>query len=390
MAIYIDANATTSLDPRVEESMRQHASVLYGNPSSPHEPGRLARTALDNARQTIISRLGLGRCSLVFTSGATEANNLAVHSLHQRIQEDRTFLVGATEHPSVLAPCIDLRSKGRDVEILPVLKSGMIDFDTLQKRVKSGDVGAVAVMAVNNETGLIQPFRQISKFLKSRGIPYLCDITQAVGKIPLESIELGPAFLTLSSHKLRGPKGIGALVKTGNAKISPQILGGSQESTCRAGTENVFGAIGFAKAVALRIHELQPCCDGWRTLRKQFWEFLCTTYPGIQSNTPLVENASVENTLNVMFPGISSEALLVRLDLEGIYISTGSACASGSSDPSHVLLAMGNSRDHARSSVRFSFCPETQPNDLEQIVDVLGRVLPEMKRLNRKSNRRNE
>lgn len=368
--IYLDANASSRLRPRAVEVLSSFAADNLKNSSSVHAPGRKARGALNDARQSILKLLSLGNplpsATLVFTSGGTEANNALVSGfLGNPLAGHGRILTTAIEHPSMLEPLKRYKEHNWDViEISPDADGRAQSLSFLEAL--SPDTQLVSIMAANNETGAIQPVCEISRALRERGYsgPIICDFTQAFGKTLISAAELfnsGVDAISVSGHKLGAPAGIGAFVLNTSSDccrlFEPLLVGGPQEKRYRAGTENVLGAVAFGAVCAALANDLPNELQSRKRLRDLLWQLIEEGAPDAQCLTPggsETESISLANTLLVRFPGIRGDDLVVGLDLQGICASTGSACSSGRQDVSYVAQAMGLSRDEARDIVRFS------------------------------------
>ena len=333
-------------------------SSVQGNPSSVHAEGQRARSAVERARRQIADAIGSALTEVVFTSGATEANNLALRSLPHPVATT------AVEHPSVLGANVPLCT-------IPVDPAGRLpEPAALVQMALAAGARSLSVMFANNETGTIHPIAAIAQAAAAEGLPMHCDATQALGRIPLDVGALGPALISFSSHKIGGPKGAGALWANPDYTLAPIIRGGHQERGRRGGTENVLAIVGFGAAAAA----INP--DAWArvaALRDQLWEGILAIDPAaIVHGDP---EARLPNTLNVRFPGVDGEGLLINLDLAGIAASAGSACSAGSLEPSHVILAMGVSDQEAREAVRFSLGPDTTGAEIEATLDTLRKLI---------------
>lgn len=365
---YFDHNATTFLAPEAAETMASALREVYGNASSVHRPGQLARQHLEKARRGIAGFLGASAAEIVFTSGGTEANNLAILGMARGLPGDRKHVVAtAIEHPSVLECIRQLASEGVDVSI--------VDVAAIEESLRD-DTVLVSMMHANNETGTIQPVPEIAKLVEERrrggqAIYFHSDGVQAAGKIPVDVRELGVDLYSLSAHKLFAPKGVGALYVRKGTPLRGIQFGGRHERERRAGTENVPAAMAFARAVEL-------CGGAEAQLRDDFEKELTKRLPWIEVNGS--RNARVPNTSSILFRGISGEALVIALDLQDMAVSTGSACSSGSIEPSHVLLAMGRSREEARSSVRFSFGRYNTAGEIQALVDATARAAEKLRK----------
>ncbi|MEC9486490.1 MAG: aminotransferase class V-fold PLP-dependent enzyme [Prosthecochloris sp.] len=380
--IYLDNNATTPLHPEVKNEMVE-AMEMFGNPSSMHAYGREARANVEHARRIVASFIGAHEDELVFVGSGSEANNtvLSLFACASNLcipgfKARQTIVTTRIEHPCVLETSQCLAHRGTTVRLLDVDRYGRVDMDQL-KEFLTDDVGLVSVMTANNEIGTVQDIAAISRMAHEAGALMHTDAVQAFGKLPLHVDDLGVDFLTMSAHKIYGPKGIGALYVRKGTPYCPFIRGGHQEKGRRAGTENTLGIMGLAKAVEMRAAEMEDeavrLAGMKEVLRKGIEEriddALFNGHP--EHNMP--------NTLNVSFPGAEGEAILLYLDLEGIAVSTGSACASGSLDPSHVLLATGSDAERAHGSIRISMGRETTMEDIEYVLDVLPGVISKIR-----------
>ena len=366
--VYLDHNATTPLDPDVRAAMAPWWADGFGNASSLHAAGRRARAAVEAARQTVLERLGDPAGQLVFTSGGTEADNLALlGAAEHRAAAGRHLIVSAIEHHAVLHAAEALARRGWRVTTLPVDAEGLVDLAALRRALTSETV-LVSVMHANNEVGTIQPIAEIAALAHAHGAWVHTDAVQSFGKIPVDVRALGVDLLTISAHKLYGPKGAGALYVRRGATVAPQHVGGPHEHGLRAGTEAVATIVGLGKAVELSVARL----PAWAAVARRRDALVA----GLQARLPDVRlnghpTARVPNTANVSFLGCEGEALLIAFDLDGIGVSTGAACASGSTAPSHVLIAMGLPEPQRRGSIRFSLGLTTSE---AEIADVLARI----------------
>ena len=346
--IYLDNNATTPVLPAVWEAMRPFLTDGYGNPAGAHRAGRRARQALEDARERTAAILGALPDEVVFTSGATEANNLALFGL--AAEPPGHVTTSPLEHPSVSEPVRRMEELGFVVDRLPVNREGVVSAEALPGLLRP-DTRLVSVMLVNNETGAAQPVRELAARLEGRAA-FHCDAVQAVGKLPVSFHDLGVTSLALSAHKFHGPKGVGALLLRRGARLRPLLWGGHQQRGRRPGTEPVALAVGLAAALGLWHDEAEARQARVRRLRARFLERLRQTAAPVVLNGP--EAGGVPHTLNLSFPGCRAEALLMNLDLAGVACSTGSACSSGSLLPSPVLQAMGVPDEVLHSAMRFS------------------------------------
>jgi cysteine desulfurase len=350
-SIYLDNNATTPLVPAVWEAMRPFLTEIHGNPASAHRIGRRARQALEDAREQTAGLLGADADEVVFTSGATEANNLALFGLAGPAPGH--LIASPIEHPCVLEPLARLAADGFAVSWLPVDAAGSVCLSALPDLLRP-ETRLLTLMLANHETGAVQPVRELAA-LAGGGPAVHCDAAQAVGKMPVHFHDLGVTALTLSAHKFHGPKGVGALLLRRGAKLRPLLLGGHQQRGRRPGTEPVALAVGLAVALELAHREGEQRREQVLRLRTLFLERLRAGAAPVVLNGP--ETGGVPHTVNVSFPGCRADALLMNLDLVGVCCSTGSACSSGSLLPSPVLRAMGVPPEVLHSAMRFSFSP---------------------------------
>lgn len=362
--LYFDHNATTPVAPEVAEVFAAAVREMWGNASSIHAPGRLARETLDRSRRTIATVLGGAANEIVFTSGGTEANNLAIFgSLRDR---SRHVITTAIEHPAVLEPCRRLPN----VTFLRPDREGVVRAEQVEEALRP-ETGLISVMHANNETGVLQPIAGIAQIAREHGIAMHSDGVQAFGRVPVNVRELKVDFYSASGHKLYAPKGIGFLFAAKQAHLSPVQFGGRHEGERRPGTENVPAIAGLARAVQIGVDEQVG------DLRDYFEEQLRGAFEDIEINGARAER--IPNTSSVIFRGISGEAMVIALDMRGMAVSSGSACSSGSSEPSHVLLEMGRSREEARSTVRFSFGRGNQRADVDTLLQALQDVLSKLR-----------
>jgi cysteine desulfurase len=367
MRVYLDHNATTPVRAEALRAMEEALRQAWGNPSSVHAEGAAARALVERARGEVAALLGTEPETVVFTAGATEANNLAIRGT-LRAARPGSVVTSAAEHPSVEAPLLALEAQGWRVARVAVDAQGLLDPEAVAAAI-APDTALVTVLWANNETGVVQDLERIAPLVRERGVPLHIDATQCAGKLPIDLRRLPVDLLSLSAHKLGGPKGVGCLVVRRGREPAPLVLGGPQERGRRGGTENVPGIAGLGAAGALAARELPERIRRYGALRDRLWS-------GIREKVPRVRrNGSAEralcNTLNVEIEGASGELLVQALDLEGIAVSTGAACASGSLHPSHVLEAMGRPPAAARSSLRFSVGHGVDEAAIDRVLSVL-------------------
>ncbi|HZE98045.1 MAG TPA: cysteine desulfurase family protein [Planctomycetota bacterium] len=372
--IYLDNAATTRLRPEVRAAMEPFFDRDYGNPSSIHSAGRRARRALEDAREAVAGCLGGDPKEIVFTSGATESNLLAVAGVAEALRpRSDHVVVSEIEHPSVLEPVARLERQGWRVTRVPVDGEGLVDPMTVAKAV-TPRTALVSVMSVNNEVGAVQPLDAIRR--AAPGIVLHCDAAQAVGKIPVDTRNVD--LLTFSAHKMHGPKGVGGLWIRKGTPLAPQALGGGQEFEKRAGTENVAGIAGFAAAMTLAVAGQAAESARMESLRARLKSGL-ERLGGTRVSGP--EDRRSSHILNIAFEGVDGEAAILSLDASGVCVSSGSACASLSRQPSHVLKAMGMSPDVLRGSLRFSLSPLTTEDDIDGAVAATTAVIGRLRKI---------
>jgi len=373
--VYLDYNATTPVLPEVLDAMRPYFSERFGNPASPHLWGKEAHDAVESARQTLAQGLGVSPQELTFTSGATEALNLALFGIAYAYQHTgkRHILVSATEHKAILDPAKALAARGWEVELLPVDANGLIPPDTLKQALRP-DTLLVAIMLANNETGVLQPIKALATVAHEQGAIFLCDTTQAIGKVPVSLPDLDVDVAVLSAHKFYGPKGIGALYTRRRAprvSVQPLILGGGHERGLRSGTLPVPLIVGMATAFDLVHRDLPQESQRQAALRDKLMQGIRALYPAAIVHG--LQAPRLPNTLSIAFPGLKASDILARAPL--LAAATGSACTSARPEPSHVLLAMGCAPEVARSTLRFSVGRLTQEKEIDQALHYLSIAL---------------
>lgn len=365
--VYLDYNATTPVDPAVLDAMLPWLRGSFGNPSSSHRYGREARAAIDRAREQVASLIGCETDEILFTSGGTESNNLAVlGSVRAAPGGKRHIVTSAVEHPAIARPCGRLEEEGYELTRVPVDSEGRVLVEEAKTAIDHRTV-LVTVMLANNETGTIMPIRELSEIARSRGALMHTDAAQAVGKLPVDVSELGVDLLSIAGHKMYAPKGIGALYVRRGIELTPITLGANHERGLRPGTENVPYIVGLGTACEIARGTLEQEATRERSLRDRLWELLSTRIPGLMLNGHTVDR--LPNTLNISFPRIKGNRLLeVATDIAA---STGSACHEGIDSPSSVLLAMGLDTKRAMGAVRVSLGRGTSAADIEQAATAL-------------------
>lgn len=378
--IYIDNASTTPIDPRVFDSMVPFLTGSFGNPSSVHGFGQESRNAIDKARRHVAGLIKSRPNEIVFTSGGTESNNLAIRGLASRFPGGH-IVTSAIEHSAVREVLRELGKEGFDVTEIAPDEKGFIDPERVRNEIRE-DTFLVSVMLANNELGTVQDLRRISEIVKGfrdsgQEIFLHSDAVQALGKIAIDSEQLGCDLLSFSAHKLYAPKGAGALFIRSGVKLIPVSKGGPHERGLRPGTENVPGIVAFGEACSICAVELEAEHERVFELRERFEASLNEHLPGVTVNSG---GNRLPGISNVSFAGISGEALLIHLDQRGIAVSTGSACASGTIEPSHVLLAIGRSEETARSSLRFSFGRFNSLDDVQATIEALKSAIKDLRR----------
>ncbi len=376
--IYLDNSATTQPDPLVVEAMLPALKGTFGNASSIHTFGQEARAVVEEARRAVADLIGAEPREVVFTSGGTEADNAALWGVFRNGRSRGGHIITSRiEHPAILATCKALQAAGAEVTYLPVDSSGCVDPAAVEAAVTDRTI-LISVMHANNETGVLQPVGELARIAASRGILLHTDAVQSTGKVPFVVKELGVDLLSLSGHKIHGPKGVGALFVRRGVQIEPFMTGGSHERKRRAGTENVPGIVGLGAAARLAAERLPDMAQRVRVLRDTLEERILDRIPGtaVNGRAPRVPNIS-----NVSFEKLEGEAAVIALDLEGVAVSTGSACSSGSLEPSHVLVAMGLRPEVVQGSLRFSLCWHNTQEEVDCAVDVLAKVTARLRGL---------
>lgn len=376
--IYLDNNATTMLAPEVLEAMQPLFTDFYGNPSSMHSFGGAVAHQVNDAREQIASLVGASPSEIVCTSGGSEADNLAIRGTLEALNgRKRHIITSRVEHPAVRGTCRYLQKQGYRLTELSVDRQGAMDLEEL-KAALTPDTALVTIMWANNETGVIFPMEEIAQLVKASGAVLHVDAVQAVGKIPMDMSKIPIDLLSLSGHKLHGPKGIGALYVRKGSKLVPLIMGGHQENNKRAGTENVPGIVGLGKACALSQQYMKEEFGRVRKMRDSLQEGL------IAGCTDALLNGGDErlpNTLNLSFEYVEGEAILLMLDQLGISASSGSACASGSLEPSHVMRAMGVPFTQAHGSIRFSLSRYNKPEEMEYVIEHMPPLIERLREM---------
>jgi len=377
--IYLDHAATTPVRQEVLDAMVPYFSEIFGNASSIHMVGQRAKKALENARGVIAGCIGADPKEIFFTSGGTETGNLAIKGVaHANKTKGMHLITTKIEHHAVLNCCKSLEEEGFEITYLPVDHYGVVLFSALEEAIRP-DTVLISVMLANNETGTIQPVSEIAAIARKRGVLFHTDAVQAVGKIPVKINDLGIDLLSISGHKIYGPKGIGALYIRKGTRISPLLHGGHHERQMRAGTENIPAIVGLAKALELAQAELPSTIKHLTGLRDRLERGIREKISHVHINGHPIKK--LPNILNVNFEFIDGEALLLALDMRGIAVSTGSACASGATEPSHVLLAMGVTQTIAQGSIRFSLGRENAESEIDFVLASLIEVVSHLRNM---------
>ncbi|HXQ96811.1 MAG TPA: cysteine desulfurase NifS [Candidatus Limnocylindrales bacterium] len=367
--VYFDHNATTPVDKEVLEAMLLYFSTEYGNASSIHSFGQETRAAVERARSSVAALLGAKPSEIVFTSGGTESDNLAIFGIVEGARGPRKHIITTQiEHSAALNSCQALAKRGIDVTFLPVGPDGVLDAQEVRRAIRPETV-LITVMHANNEIGTLQPLEEIGRIAAEADVWFHADAVQSAGKIPLDVEKLGVDLISISAHKFYGPKGVGALFVRSGTKLEPVFHGGHHERDRRPGTENVPGIVGLGRAAELAREKLSDDAAHVTGLRDRFERGVLASVPGARVNG--AGAARVPNTSNISFPEVASEALLIALDLKGLACSSGSACSSGAVTPSHVLTAIGLCAADARASLRFSLGRHTTDADVDYALAML-------------------
>ena len=376
-AVYLDHNATSPLDPRVRDAMLPWLGELHGNPSSIHRFGQAAREAVENARAEVAALLGAEPPEIVFASSGTEANNAVVFDAARRAAFHGRMVISSFEHPSVRRAAAAVEESGVEVVRIDPASDGVVPAEEMIGAL-TDDTRLVCLMQANNEVGTLQPVSEVAEACRERGIPILCDAVQAVGKVPVDVGDLEVAYLTLGGHKFHGPPGTAALWIRPGVDFEPWLVGGSQERRRRASTENVPGIVGLGEACRLAREELEHRHTFLGSLRDRFERGLADVPDSV---VHCAGSPRLPHTSHVAFSGVEGEGLLIRLDLAGFAVSTGSACSSGAVEPGKTLLAMGIAPDEALASLRISFGMTNIDEDVDRFLVALAREVEELRRL---------
>jgi cysteine desulfurase len=374
--VYLDNNATTPLLPEVFEAVRPYYFERFGNASSIHQQGQQARAAVEQARESVAALLGCRAAEIVFTSGGTESDNLALFGV---ANPGDHIITSRIEHHAVLNACNRLEQMGCEVTCIPVSREGVVDPVKVEEAIRP-NTRLISVMMANNETGVLQPVVQIGKIAQERGIVFHTDAVQAAGKVAINVAEVGCQLLSISGHKIHAPQGVGALYVRRGTLLKPLFYGGRHERSRRAGTENLAGIVGLGKAAEIAREWLASGGDiTMAGLRDHLERSILEQVERSRVNSGSVPR--VPNTTNLLFECIEGEAMVIALDLKGISVSTGAACSSGAIEPSHVLTAMGLSGEEARASIRFSLGKQTTAAEVDFVVERVPDVVARLREL---------
>jgi len=377
--IYLDSNATTPMRPEVAAAMLPVFSENYGNPSSIHWFGQQAKSLLDDARQQVARLIHAESSEIVFVSGGTEADNLAIRGIAESQKaKGRHIITSTIEHHAVLHTCKDLEKQGWDVTWLSVSRDGVIDPEDVRRAIRPETV-LITIMHANNEIGSIQPIAEIGAIAETADVYFHSDGVQSTGKIPVDVKKLKVDLYSISAHKIHGPKGVGALYVRKGTTLKPLMTGGGHERNRRSGTENVAGIVGFGVAAKLAREGLEAETARMRELRDRLENGLVARIPSIHVNA--ASASRLPNTSNIMVDFAEGEGLVISLDLKGVAVSTGSACSSGSLEPSHVLTAIGKTPDEAHGSLRFSLNAMNTAEEVDYVLEVLPGIVDRLREL---------
>jgi len=377
--IYLDNAASTAVHPEVVKEMMPYFDSQYGNPSSIHQFGRKAKNAIQKARKQVAALIGAEPDEILFTSGGTESNNTILYGI-PKLQgshlDQNHIITSSIEHEAILQPCKEFENIGIKITYLPVDEHGIVDPKDIANSINSHTV-LVSIMLANNEVGTIQPIKEISEICKKYQIPLHTDAVQAVGKVPINVKELGVDALSVSSHKINGPKGIGALFIKKGLRVTPQILGGGQENGMRSGTENVASIVGFGKACEIAKERLNENISHFQTLHSSTLSRIIKEIPHVKLNGH--PDKRIFNNIHLTFLGVNGEDLIIKLDEYGVAASTGSACSIHTQKASHVLQAMGFNHEQITGSLRISFGYLNTLDEVDQTVEVLKKIVAELR-----------
>ncbi|MDH7577448.1 MAG: cysteine desulfurase NifS [Bacillota bacterium] len=376
--VYLDHAATTPLHPEVSSLMCEFMAETFGNPSSLHSFGREARKWMEEARQKVAELIGAASEEIIFTSGGTEADNLTILGVAWSRQEKGNHLItSAIEHHAVLDTCEFLARNGFEVTVLPVDGYGVVDPDAVRRAIRKNTI-LISIMHANNEIGTIEPIEEIGRIAREHGVVFHTDAVQTAGKIPVNVVDLGVDLLSLSAHKIYGPKGVGALYIRKGIRIKPVLHGGGQERKLRSGTENTIGIVGFGKAAEIAARDLEQEISRTRALRDRLIQGVFEKIPEVRLNGHPEQR--LPHNANFSFSYVEGESLILGLDLQGIAASSGSACSSRSLQPSHVLKALGLPPELVHGSVRMTLGRANTGEDIDYVLEVLPGIVERLRR----------
>lgn len=376
--IYLDNNATTRVDPRVCKKMSWFLEHQFGNPSSLYPIGKEAKESISEARENIAEGLGAERSEIIFTASGTESDNFAIRGVMEAFPEKDEFVTSAIEHPAVIETADYLKKLGKKVSFIPVDEYGIVDLEKLERKV-TPKTALVSIMHANNEIGTLQSIKDIVRIAKEEDVLVHTDAVQTFGKIKFDVHQLGVDLLSISGHKIYGPKGVGALYVKKGTPLLPLIHGGHQEGKMRAGTENTAGIIGFGEAAKIAMERLKKDKKRLERLADQLKKGIESSIPDIKFNGP--EKERIKTTLNFSFLRLEAEAVLLALATKGIFVSTGSACSEDSDEVSHVLTAIGLSPEQARSCIRFSIGRFNTEDDIKTVLRELPEIIDNLRKI---------
>lgn len=370
--VYLDNAATTALSPKVLEQMMPYLTTIYGNPSSPHSFGQEARRGVEHARDQVAKALNALPEEIIFTGCGTESDNTVLFGVAERYKSKGNHIITTNvEHHAILHTCEALEKRGIEVTYLPVDENGMVTAEQVANAITDKTI-LVSIMFANNEVGTIMPIAEIGKVCRERGVLFHTDAVQAVGHVPIDVKAMNIDMLSMSAHKFHGPKGVGALYMKKGIRLPAYVMGGAQERNRRAGTENVAGVVGLGAAIELATQSLEESAARMTKLRDKLIAGIAERIPEVKLNGH--PTLRLPNNVNYSIKYIEGESILLMLDMNGIAASSGSACTSGSLDPSHVLLALGLSHEVAHGSVRLTLSDETTEEDIDYVLEVLPKV----------------
>ncbi|MCI6967322.1 cysteine desulfurase NifS [bacterium] len=370
--VYLDNAATTALSPKVLEQMMPYLTTIYGNPSSPHSFGQEARRGVEHARDQVAKALNALPEEIIFTGCGTESDNTVLFGVAERYKSKGNHIITTNvEHHAILHTCEALEKRGIEVTYLPVDENGMVTAEQVANAITDKTI-LVSIMFANNEVGTIMPIAEIGKVCRERGVLFHTDAVQAVGHVPIDVKAMNIDMLSMSAHKFHGPKGVGALYMKKGIRLPAYVMGGAQERNRRAGTENVAGVVGLGAAIELATQSLEESAAHMTKLRDKLIAGIAERIPEVKLNGH--PTLRLPNNVNYSIKYIEGESILLMLDMNGIAASSGSACTSGSLDPSHVLLALGLSHEIAHGSVRLTLSDETTEEDIDYVLEVLPKV----------------